>query len=204
MAGGIVGRYDCLTATQPNVFFCFNGGDIYGESVAGGIVGRIMFCLIQNCYNYGTITTVRNPQNGDATNVRYAGGIVGWYNSNGSNVSICYNVGTITYIDALVANTNIYLGGVVGHKQGANTNSMMSQVVCLNQTGLTGGAATNDGVWGFGGNTGITVATCYVMADSDMKQTSMAAYPAGFTNTNWTFRPGYAYPQLEVLPHVAK
>ncbi len=200
-AAGIMGTSIGTGNNRVNLLYCYNGGTIRTENSAGGVMGRVHFATTKYCYNYGNITVVRNTT---TTVTKYAGGVVNWANANQNETSVCYNVGTISYVDAVTGDDvgkNIYIGGCVGGKGGSQTNSKLADLVCLAQSTYTGGAATNDGVWGYQANTdysGITRATCYTLTDDKMK--SLSNYTAAFTSTDWEIKAGYAYPQLKATP----
>jgi len=195
-ASGIVGNaIGQGTNYRHNIDNCFNGGHIYSENMASGIVGRIHFANTTKCFNYGTVTVVRNEGTA-ATVTKSAGGIAGFLNNNQNTTSTCYNVGKLEYVDALGTGVGITMGGCVGGK--GTPNPVMNNLVCLNQSDLTGGAATNNGVWGSGTNLAVDVATCFVLPDANLQ--SLANYPSGFTSADWVIKPGYAYPQLVANP----
>ena len=113
--GGIVG-FTNGNASYVTIRDCYNLANLQASGSdnwfngsratknAGGIAGLIENTLVINCYNIGSITTVRG---GNAVNV---GGIVGWtintnciwncYTLNVSGVSLIGNISTTTYTDA--------------------------------------------------------------------------------------------------------
>lgn len=97
-----------------------NTGKVIGGNAVGGIAGRVQ-AHIRNSYNSGEIVgtnpTVQSEINGNPTGV-FVGGITGYTTAN-SEISNCYNTGTIAAHSAsngYIANGD-YVGGIVGFAQ---------------------------------------------------------------------------------------
>ncbi|GHU98425.1 hypothetical protein FACS1894159_00870 [Bacteroidia bacterium] len=188
ITGDAIGNNNGL---KPNITYCFNGGDVYSESIAAGITGNMRFGLTEKCYNYGTITVVRN--NAVTTGTRYAGGIAGHLNNNNNKTNTCYNVGLITYSDQAASPTNIFLGGCVGNKPQNTANNQITDLVYVVQSlpTLNGVCGSNGGANGIVG--------CITLSDADMKV--LSNYPSTFTATDWEVLPtSYAYPHQKATP----
>ena len=101
-------------------------GTITGKQSAGGIAGWARGATIINCHNYATVTTT-STSNG-------AGGILGFGDFNGTNISVaitnCTNHGNIT--------AGAYAGGIYGLSQ-ERTNTVQSLVItgCKNYGNVT-------------------------------------------------------------------
>ena len=82
--GGIVGK---ISSSKPTVRECINRGSITANNSAGGIAGYLYYsCLVDNCYNIGSVNAI----------VSKAGGIIGYTADSGAAVSHCYTTGTVT------------------------------------------------------------------------------------------------------------
>ena len=145
-AGGIVGK----VYSNGTISNCINHADVIttpydGESTsnsgnAGGIVGASYYLptgtglVIENCYNYGKITT---------NNGGYTGGIVGL---SSAYISNCENNGTV------IANGSA-VGGIVGNQKNAGTITDCTN----NGTVTNGNNDANIANYGTGGIVGWTV-----------------------------------------------
>ena len=126
--GGVVGYY--LKSSYSSVNGCYNEGTVTGDSLVGGVVGRVYNGTVSNCHNTGKVSgnesvggvvgcvynqsTVTNCYNtGKVSGNEFVGGVVGSANDGddfgdykGTTVTDCYNIG-------VVSGDNI-VGGVVG------------------------------------------------------------------------------------------
>ena len=126
--GGVVGYY--LESSYSSVNGCYNEGTVTGDSLVGGVVGRVYNGTVSNCHNTGKVSgnesvggvvgrvynqsTVTNCYNtGKVSGNEFVGGVVGAANDGddfgdykGTTVTDCYNIG-------VVSGDNI-VGGVVG------------------------------------------------------------------------------------------
>lgn len=137
VAGGIIGR------SLQRVSACYSTMNISSTSydgIVGGVLGRLIYDGMSNCYATGTIslnTTFTNATNSDA----YAGGLVGgWdrgdikncYTRNPSVTSIKSNTQVQTYAGKLAGRIPEELGGTC-------TNSYVSASTTLKRNGFKDG-----------------------------------------------------------------
>ena len=115
-------------------------GNISGGET-GGIVGRLNFGTVENCYSNCTVT------GGGSTAGR--GGIAGYCGNDGTVIN-CYNTGNVS------GNTS-YIGGIVGQNNGTVIN-------CYNAGSVSGSATSIGSVVG----TNSTVTNCYYLSDGSM------------------------------------
>ena len=98
VAGGILGV--TLNSGNLTIDNCHNLGEINGEMVSGGIIGRNGYYII-NCSNSGIITS-----SGENSNTSLAGGIAGGIATSDIYIENSYNTGNII--------TKKLAGGIVG------------------------------------------------------------------------------------------
>ena len=215
--GGIVGSMvqgtvtDCVNeATVENLV---SGTGMDGE-FSGGIVGTMAIGTIQECHNEGTI--IGNN----------SGGIVGgagWAYKEGAAILRCWNEGTVES-GAGIAGT--ISGDNVTIRNCYNTGSVRYGIVnsytgdghsvnyCHNVGELTSGFDSGAPIISmFNGGTGVEVANCYYLADSELDEFdgTMAKTAAQFAdgavlallnNGHWTQGEDDEYPVLGAIPGV--
>lgn len=135
--GGVIGygKYANITSSTMS-------GDITGtNSGVGGVLGYSYGATVTSCVNSGSITV-------SGSSKYYAGGIVGYDNTNGTGVITgCSNSGTIT------GDTNFtYIGGILGY--GLTTSTITD---CYN-TGAITGVSYVGGISGYGAS---IISSCY-------------------------------------------
>ncbi len=137
--GGIIGRglgttYLVRTST---IRRCFNVGSITMKTqsgtstplILGGIAGRLLGYIVEDCYNVGNITStvggIQDAINGGVN----LGGFAG--NFEGGTLTNCYTTGTVT-------GSAFYNGLFAGLKTGNTTNIPANAISCfaLLQTGV--------------------------------------------------------------------
>ena len=122
--GGVVGYVYSIA----NISDCFSSATVTGSYAgAGGIVGSVNLngAYIDRCANYGSISAES-----------YAGGIVG-ETSNPTEISDCYNTGTIKV-------TSVNAGGIVGYAGGSS-----SRVDYCYNTGSITASESGSGIAGY-------------------------------------------------------
>ncbi len=110
--GGIAGAYNVANGTLQG---CYNTGDVTGTYSVGGMYGTGYGAVIQNCYNWGDIAA------SEGTESYGVGGIIGTQGNYAiTDMSACYNTGTITGSNGIIAT-----GALVGlsKKGGKISNS---------------------------------------------------------------------------------
>lgn len=119
--GGVVGNNYGIVKN------CYNTSLVSAKGLVGGVVGyNYKECVVENCYNTGTVIGTRDS----------VGGVVG---HNFANVINCYNTGT-------VGGNAIYVGGVMGFYEAYENKSIIKN--CYN-TGNVSGNENVGGVLGF-------------------------------------------------------
>lgn len=125
--GGLIGQ-----ANGCNLSYCINRGDITSNShYIGGVVGEASSSnSINNCSNYGTITTTSSSA---TVKTQFCGGVAGIANilDTSGSVTDCHNYGDIILQKASAS--TLYIGGVFGQ---ANRNiyrcSNKGNIACNN------------------------------------------------------------------------
>ncbi len=117
---------------------CYNSSTVSTGTHIGGIAGRNADS-ITNCFNYSKISDTSS--NNAAS--RYCGGIAG-YNAGGSDLSKCYNAGTITNSSTTI--TRCFAGGIVGYtvtaiSECANDGTVSAGTSTSKETNYAGGIA---------------------------------------------------------------
>lgn len=147
-AGGIAGRAVGTTNVIEN---CGNEANVSGGSNVGGILG--------NSQNYNTTVTVTGCYNsGSISASDRAGGIIGRYNNSNPRITDCYNTGAVsssTYAAGILAgsSSNIsrcYNAGTItgkdASKTGAFTTSSYNSLTdCYYLTGIIPAGALDNG-----------------------------------------------------------
>ena len=128
-AGGICGN-NSYTAR------CINFGTIKGLTAAGtgGICGNSNNATIENCYNFGTVSS----EGKDSSNHSCTGGISG-ASQNNSIIRNCYNVGNISA-------TYPYVGGIVGYNGNSSSGTQTVQNVFNSGTIKKGSSAASSNI----------------------------------------------------------
>ncbi len=153
--GGIAGNLGDDSNYDKIVENCQNTGVITGNHFTGGIVGYLQNGTIAGCGNMGTVSgfqsvggicgfasplnsygnnlaEIRNCYNSAGVSaIHFLGGIVG-YNLGGSNVTACWNYGT-------VRNTNVDNFGTTGGVVGENFGRVISCYAGCSVIGASGG-----------------------------------------------------------------
>ena len=151
-----LGRSAGIAGGNNSVYNCYNEAAISGNNNAtGGIIALINFggpCVIQDCYNTGTVTSAANAQ-------RFVGGILGRGNiGTGVTIQRCFNSGDIIQNTAFPS----WLGGILG-----DYTNLGYIYDCFNtgNVGLPGSSnATNSQAGGIVGNLSdhaSIIANCY-------------------------------------------
>jgi uncharacterized protein YegP (UPF0339 family) len=115
--GGVVGL---LSRGAPcTLSFSSNSGTVEGNGVnVGGVVGYINAnCIVENCYNEGSVTS-------HSTNINArAGGVIGYARAFGggsaSTIKKTVNMGVVS---SAAGNTSAMIGGSIGNAAAGNTN----------------------------------------------------------------------------------
>ena len=117
--GGIVG----IASSKITIEDCRNNGDIHGTGVQiGGIIGKSVSSILNNCENYGEISTTSNNTNTGNTGIAGIAGLAG----TASVFTSCKNYGDVTGSCSMV-------GGLAGKFDG--TSKLIS---CANYADITG------------------------------------------------------------------
>ncbi len=149
-------------------------GTVSGGANRGGIVARINFGTVENCYSNCSVTGSTNG----------TGGVAGYSGSDGSVIG-CYNMGSVT------GSGNV--GGIVGQGYGViencynmgnvkGTGSNIGGIVgngstitnCYSTGSVTGGTSVGGAV----GKTSGTVIACYYLSDGSMTDSYAVALTA--------------------------
>lgn len=131
-----------------------NGGKVTGSGNTGAITANYYFggvvgyttsssaaCVIEKCYNTGTLTM--DEPAGMGRGAAYMGGVTSRIYSNKTVISKCYNTGDLI-VGASVSSSSLRIGGIVGH-----TNKPGRLTDCYNA-----GNATIKGKANYGGIVG--------------------------------------------------
>lgn len=145
--GGIVGSIYIYQSPPENygIQNCVSYVNVSGTNSAGGVVGHVLDCKVSKCVNFGTVTSVRSAGisatslKGNFSECVNFGTIKGISNSTGedaagiigkiteggnSNISSCYNAGTIIKpADSQATGTDLNYAFLVGKGTTALTSS---------------------------------------------------------------------------------
>ena len=174
--GGVVGR--AWMATVKN---CWNEGSVSAEDTNfGGVIGVAYGsssggCLIDSCYNKGTVTYT-----GTSTTAYVAGVVSVVYNGQYSN---CWNEGTVTS-----SSEAGYISGVFGYYYGTDSQHRTVFTNCYNTANLSGTTFVA-GILNYGSSSNyplIDMYECYNTGDI----TATSGRANGITNT---YTPGGIY-----------
>ena len=144
--GGIIGEARSSDGTRDIIIDgCSNSGNLTTTSDSpscGGIVGSASACIIRNCINTGTITSIS-----------YAGGIVGNHagaptngTDHGCEIRNCGNMGNII---ANGSGSYIYAGGITGGQNSGNQNWLPTIEYCFSSGTVTSTSTNARGIVGY-------------------------------------------------------
>ena len=169
-AGGIAGN-------AFSVENCYNSGDVFGLSVAGGVAAHSNGSPIANCYNTGAVS---GPSSEGGTRL---GGIVGETQTS-SNITDSYNLGDVTVLagPAPDSETGNFAGGLVGFADSLPVNEPAGLSNCYNLGGVSAYEPINtyDGIIAGYAN-GLPFTNCY-FPDSVTYGVNMVGEDVSFTN----------------------
>ena len=152
---------------------CSNHAEINGSFIVGGVVGHLYYATMNNCKNYGAVSsTAKNATGGVVGSVAYSsiyncvngGTVTGWKQLGGiagltqgtdqKSIANCHNVGEIVIQNY----TNVdHIGGIVGDNAGCDIAN------CVNVGKFTGNVGSGSLV-AFGSVAGIntrSISNCY-------------------------------------------
>lgn len=152
--GGVVGMNGGTVTSSGNT------GAITANYYFGGVVGYTTSssaaCIIEKCYNTGTITM--DEPAGMGRGAAYMGGITSRIYSNKTVIRACYNTGDLI-VGASVSSSNLRIGGIVGH-----TNKPGQLTDCYNAGNATiKGKANYGGIVGEMANQAVVITNCYTV-----------------------------------------
>lgn len=152
--GGVVGMNGGKVTASGNT------GAITANYYFGGVVGYTTSssatCIIENCYNTGTVT-MEEPA-GMGRGAAYMGGITSRIYSNKTVISKCYNMGDLI-VGPSVSSSNLRIGGIVGH-----TNKPGQLTDCYNAGNATiKGKANYGGIVGEMAEQAVVITNCYTV-----------------------------------------
>lgn len=152
--GGVVGMNGGTVTASGNT------GAITANYYFGGVVGYTTSssaaCIIEKCYNTGTITM--DEPAGMGRGAAYMGGITSRIYSNKTVIRACYNTGDLI-VGASVSSSNLRIGGIVGH-----TNKPGQLTDCYNAGNATiKGKANYGGIVGEMANQAVVITNCYTV-----------------------------------------
>lgn len=145
--GGIIGDASSSDGTRDIIIDgCSNSGNltttVESGPGCGGIVGKASSCIINNCINTGTITSIS-----------YAGGIVGNHagaptnnTDHGCEIRNCGNMGNII---ANGSGSYIYAGGITGGQNSTNQNWLPTIEYCFSSGSVTSTSTNARGIVGY-------------------------------------------------------
>lgn len=168
--GGLVG-FDASVSNS------FNTGDVTGRMCVGGIMAcnNSNKCLINSCYNTGTIKV----QDGVSANNAAIGGIIG-YISYGT-IQDCYNLGDI---DGTSTNANdSSVGGLIGMVHGATiTNCYVSNNIIVSNTQSLSEVGNIIGVVSGKSGTQASISDCHYNYNKDLPVSEALNVPTDSTD----------------------
>ncbi|QQR68205.1 MAG: filamentous hemagglutinin N-terminal domain-containing protein [Alphaproteobacteria bacterium] len=170
--GGLIGyNYSNTSGTAP-ITSSYATGNVTADYYAGGLIG----------YNYGQSSGNASINSSYATGAvgsaaaQYAGGLIGWNNTNNGTASI-----ELSYATGAVQGA-YYLGGLVGYNYGnsSGTASIANSYATGSVTGDAGGQATG----GLVGWNKINSGTAPITASYAVGAVSGGTYVGGLTGLN--------------------
>ena len=146
-----------------------NGGKVIGSGNTGAITANYYFggvvgyttsssaaCVIEKCYNTGTLTM--DEPAGMGRGAAYMGGVTSRIYSNKTVISKCYNTGDLI-VGASVSSSSLRIGGIVGH-----TNKPGRLTDCYNAGNATiKGKANYGGIVGEMADQAAVITNCYTV-----------------------------------------
>ena len=146
-----------------------NGGKVTGSGNTGAITANYYFggvvgyttsssaaCVIEKCYNTGTLTM--DEPAGMGRGAAYMGGVTSRIYSNKTVISKCYNTGDLI-VGASVSSSSLRIGGIVGH-----TNKPGRLTGCYNAGNATiKGKANYGGIVGEMADQAVAITNCYTV-----------------------------------------
>lgn len=132
-AGGIIGQI----YTDAQVNNCENSGTITANLKVGGIVG--VNGAITSCTNNGKV--VLGNEDTTSAYLSYAGGIVGYIESEEGKVNKCVNNGKVTILEeesATKAKSYYYIGGIAGYAKNSQIQKSENTGDIVGQTDVGG------------------------------------------------------------------
>ena len=137
-----------------------NTGAITANYYFGGVVGYTTSssaaCVIEKCYNTGTLTM--DEPAGMGRGAAYMGGVTSRIYSNKTVISKCYNTGDLI-VGASVSSSSLRIGGIVGH-----TNKPGRLTDCYNAGNATiKGKANYGGIVGEMADQAAVITNCYTV-----------------------------------------
>ncbi|WP_289617706.1 BACON domain-containing protein [Alistipes finegoldii] len=146
-----------------------NGGKVTGSGNTGAITANYYFggvvgyttsssaaCIIEKCYNTGTLTM--DEPAGMGRGAAYMGGVTSRIYSNKTVISKCYNTGDLI-VGASVSSSSLRIGGIVGH-----TNKPGRFTDCYNAGNATiKGKANYGGIVGEMADQAAVITNCYTV-----------------------------------------
>ena len=146
-----------------------NGGKVTGSGNTGAITANYYFggvvgyttsssaaCVIEKCYNTGTLTM--DEPAGMGRGAAYMGGVTSRIYSNKTVISKCYNTGDLI-VGASVSSSSLRIGGIVGH-----TNKPGRLTDCYNAGNATiKGKANYGGIVGEMADQAAVITNCYTV-----------------------------------------
>lgn len=146
-----------------------NGGKVTGSGNTGAITANYYFggvvgyttsssaaCIIEKCYNTGTLTM--DEPAGMGRGAAYMGGVTSRIYSNKTVISKCYNTGDLI-VGASVSSSSLRIGGIVGY-----TNKPGRLTDCYNAGNATiKGKANYGGIVGEMADQAAVITNCYTV-----------------------------------------
>ena len=146
-----------------------NGGKVTGSGNTGAITANYYFggvvgyttsssaaCVIEKCYNTGTLTM--DEPAGMGRGAAYMGGVTSRIYSNKTVISKCYNTGDLI-VGASVSSSSLRIGGIVGH-----TNKPGRLTACYNAGNAPiKGKANYGGIVGEMADQAAVITNCYTV-----------------------------------------
>lgn len=174
--GGVVGMNGGTVTSSGNT------GAITANYYFGGVVGYTTSssaaCIIEKCYNTGTITM--DEPAGMGRGAAYMGGITSRIYSNKTVIRACYNTGDLI-VGASVSSSNLRIGGIVGH-----TNKPGQLTDCYNAGNATiKGKANYGGIVGEMAEQAVVITNCYTVGKITVDEGSGNLF-AGFGKASGT------------------
>jgi hypothetical protein len=135
--GGVVGIATNGGNARVYIEYCDNTANLYGSSRFGGVIGagysvQTGGVVIDQSYNTGTLTQLRNGKS-------YVGGVVGYLTGYVQN---SYNTGNV------LVNGTTYAGGIAGLLSGSGS-AIAGLISCYNTGTVSGTGTSLQALWGY-------------------------------------------------------